>query len=136
MALLIMATFTGSSDLRTKAGEMLVSVQATAVQYPTAFAQWLCALDYALHPYQEVAILGENSHPITRSFVDILWQEFRPYAVAATSAGPPAPGSPPLMLDKTPINQLPTAFVCKNFACQLPTNDPSEFERQLHGQSP
>ncbi|OGO29431.1 MAG: hypothetical protein A2Z16_03245 [Chloroflexi bacterium RBG_16_54_18] len=134
-ALLIMAAYTGSSGWRVMAEKMLASIQETAAQYPTGFAQWLCALDYALHQSQEVALLGEISHPITRSFVDILWKKFRPYALVAMSAGSPGPGNPPLLLDKTRFNQLPTAFVCKNFTCQLPTNDPQEFERQLHGQS-
>ncbi len=135
MALLVMSGYTGSSEWRIMAEKMLASVQETAAQYPTAFGQWLCALDFALHPSQEVALLAENSHPITRSFVDILWQEFRPYALVAMSADQPGPGSPPFLLDKTRINQQPTAFVCKNFTCRQPTNDPQEFERQLHGQS-
>jgi hypothetical protein len=135
MALLIMAGYTGLSDWRTKAEKMLASVQGIAAQYPTSFAQWLCALDYALHQSQEVALLAENSHPITRSFVDILWKEFRPYALVAMSPDPPGPDSPTLLLDKAQLNLLPTAFVCENFTCQLPTNDPQEFERQLYGQS-
>jgi len=135
MALLVMSGYTGSSEWRIMAEKMLASVQETAAQYPTAFGQWLCALDFALHPSQEVALLAENSHPITRSFVDILWHEFRPYALVAMSADQPSPGSPPFLLDKTRINQQPTAFVCKNFTCRQPTNDPQEFERQLHGQS-
>lgn len=132
-ALLAMSAFNGSSSLRSQAEDMLASIQEVAAQVPTAFAGWLSAIDAALHPPQEVVLLGDPAHPISQSFVDILWKEFRPHVVLALSPADPAPGSPPVLLGKSQLNRLPTAFVCRNFVCQLPTNDPQDFESQLHG---
>ena len=45
---------------------------------------------------------------------------------------PRAADSPlPLLAGKQAINGKPTAYVCRNYACQRPTTDPRELGRQL-----
>jgi uncharacterized protein len=131
LAMLQLSTYTGNIEWRNQAEMMLSSVQDTAVKYPTSFSEWLCAADLVIHPPQEVAILGEPDHQNTRALVNALWSVYRPGAVSAISSYPPAPNSPPLLLDRPLLDNLPTAYVCQNFVCLKPVNSIEEFISQL-----
>jgi uncharacterized protein len=49
----------------------------------------------------------------------------------AISAHPPGSNAPPLLQDRPLQNNQPTAYVCQNFVCRQPTNDPAELDAQL-----
>jgi len=131
LALLQLSSYTGNSDWRNLAEMMLNSIQDTVAKYPTSFSEWLCAVDAIVHPVREIAILGELDHPNTQALVNALWSAYRPGAIAAISGFPPAPNSPPLLLDRPLQNNLPTAYVCQNFVCLKPVNFPEELISQL-----
>lgn len=130
-ALLKIATYGDRLEWRSLAEEMLTSVYDFALRHPTAFAQWLCAADFAVKPTYEVAILGDPEHSSTKELIQTLWKEYRPRLVAAISARPSETGSPALLNDRPLLNGQPTAYVCQNFVCLQPVNLASEMERQL-----
>jgi uncharacterized protein YyaL (SSP411 family) len=82
-------------------------------------------------PIKEVAILGGMDNFRTQELIDVLWSVLRPYCVVAISDSPPTDGSPQLLHNRVLVNEKPTAYVCQNFICQLPTNSPTQFEEQL-----
>jgi len=127
LALLQLHAFTGNSDWHAAASSMLASIAGAAVRYPTAFAQWLYAGSWLLAGGREVAIVGEG----TDALVETLWSTWRPFDVAAVSPHPPAAGSPPLLAERPLKDGLATAYVCRNFACQLPVNTAEELANQL-----
>jgi hypothetical protein len=131
MALLQLSAYTGRSDLRLTAEGMLATIQELAVRHPTAFSNWLCAVDFAIHPAFEVAILGPAQDERTQALVDALWEAYRPSILTALSAYPPPPNSPPLLHDRHMIDNKPTAYVCQNFVCQLPVTAPGDLKAQL-----
>lgn len=110
-------------------------VQIAVLSYPTAFAQWLCAADFAVGPTHEVAIIGNLDNSNAHQFLKTLWKSYRPRQVTAISAYPPGPGSPALLKDRPLVNNLPTAYVCQGFVCLRPVNSPDEMESQLAGSS-
>jgi uncharacterized protein YyaL (SSP411 family) len=130
-ALLQLAAYGDRLEARQTAEAMLASMQALMGRHPTAFAQWLCAADFALGPVDEVALLGEISHPGMEALLNALWQRYRPRQVTARSTYPPAPGSPALLRDRPLKDGLPTAYVCRGSVCLQPTNAPDELEGQL-----
>lgn len=134
-ALLQIATYDDRIEWRSLAENMLASIQNIVLRYPTAFAQWLCAADFAAGPKHEVAIIGDLDHPKTHEFLKTLWKSYRPRQVAAISAYPPGPGSPILLKDRPLVNDLPTAYVCQGFVCLKPVNSPDEMEAQLIGKT-
>jgi uncharacterized protein YyaL (SSP411 family) len=130
-ALLQLAAYQGDGSMRDRAEKMLGEVQEVMSQYPTAFGQWLCALDLALYPIKEVAIIGDNEDEGTRSFTKALWQKYRPHVISAVSAVPPSNEDPALLHNRPLIDDSPTAYVCEGFVCQQPTTDVAIFEIQL-----
>ena len=134
-ALLQLATYGDRNEWRSVAEAMLSSVQNAVLRYPTAFAQWLCAADFALGPTYEVAIIGDLDTFNTHQFLKTLWKSYRPRQVTAISAYPPGSGSPTLLKDRPLVNHLPTAYVCQGFVCLRPVNSPDEMESQLAGSS-
>jgi uncharacterized protein YyaL (SSP411 family) len=114
---------------------MLSSVYGAMLRYPTAFAQWLCAADFAVGPTREVAIIGDAQHTETKSLLSTLWKTFRPRQVTAISNYPPEPDAPALLKDRPLLKDLPTAYVCQGFVCLQPVNSPAEMESQLANNS-
>jgi uncharacterized protein YyaL (SSP411 family) len=131
MALLQLSAYTGRSDLRIIAENALRPIQSLAARHPTAFSNWLCAIDFALRPTHEVAILGMPADPATLALDNVLWETFRPTLIAARSASPLPPDAPPLLDGRDLIEGKPTAYVCHNFVCNLPVTTPDELRAQL-----
>ena len=132
-ALLELAAFGDRTEWRSLAEDMLAFINTAVLRYPTAFAQWLCAADFAVGPTHEVAIIGDPEDPKTQEFLKTLWKSFRPRQVTAISVYPPAPGSSALLKDRPLLNGQPTAYVCQGFVCLQPVNLSSEMESQLTG---
>jgi len=132
-ALLELAAYGNRNDWRSVAEDMLGSIQNAIMRYPTAFAQWLCAADFAVGPTHEVAIIGDPEDPKTQEFLKTLWKSFRPRQVTVISVYPAEPGSSALLNDRPLLNRQPTAYVCQGFVCLQPVNSPSDMEAQLTG---
>jgi len=135
-ALIELSTFTGSGELRDLAESSLGSLQQAFSRYPTAFGYWLNALDLAVGPVKEAAILGDLNHPAMQVLRTALWETYRPRVVAAIAPFPPPEGSPPLLQNRTLINGEPTVYICQGFACLLPVNKPAEMVEQLQDNRP
>jgi hypothetical protein len=84
-----------------------------------------------MHPVSEVAILGDPADPGTSALLDALWETYRPYALAAISTYPPPLNSPQLLDERPLLDNLPTAYVCRNFVCNQPVNSPEKLREQL-----
>jgi uncharacterized protein len=131
MALIKMASFTGQGNWREMAENMLQSIQEIAARLPTAFSLWLSAIDFALGPVQEVAILSKPDDPGRQKLAEALWNTYRPNLVAAISVFTPKAGSPALLSDRPLLNGQATAYVCQNFFCQQPVTKLEELLSQL-----
>jgi uncharacterized protein YyaL (SSP411 family) len=131
LALLQLAAYQGNYAWRDMSERMLGSMQELIVSHPTAFSQWLCALDFSFQSNSEVAILGDLQNPLAEQLVATLWSNFRPDTIVAISEDPPASGSPELLSGRHTVNNLPTAFVCRSFVCLEPTTSVEEFSTQL-----
>jgi uncharacterized protein YyaL (SSP411 family) len=131
--LLRLAAYEGRSDWRKLAEDMLSADLDLLQRYPSAFAQWWCAVDFALGPTHEVAILGDLDDPATQVLLRPLWQGYHPRLVLAASPYPPENASPALLNDRPLLSSRPTAYVCQGFVCRQPVNNPDEMLAQLSG---
>jgi len=130
MALLLLDAYEDTGEWRDTAEQMLGRIQGYASQYPMAFAYWLQAMDFALGPVIQVAIVTESDAHTDRPLLDALRHSYRPRTVAAAARLPLEPGAPALLQDR-PARGAATAYVCRNFACDLPVTGVDDFVRQL-----
>jgi hypothetical protein len=98
---------------------------------------WLQAIDLALAPVAEVAIVGWPDDPATLALLRVAAGGYAPNRVIALAPGEVgssvalAPSAIPLLEARTQLAGRPTAYVCRAFACRLPVTDPDALRDQL-----
>ena len=122
-ALLRLAALTGDVSHRSAAERALATVTGLLARYPTAFANWLSALDFALAQVVEIAVVGEPGAPDTGRLLAPARSGYRPNQVVAVAADPKA-SAIPLLGGRFALRGRPTAFVCRQFACRQPVDEP------------
>jgi uncharacterized protein YyaL (SSP411 family) len=122
LALLRLAAWTGEGSYRSLAERSLGLVGGVVGQYPTAFGNWLVAMDLSLADAVEIAIVGDPGDAATIALLGPVRSGFRPRQVVAATADPGA-SAIPLLHDRFALNGRPTAFVCRNFACRQPVTE-------------
>ena len=121
--LLRLAALTGEAAYERRAVGVLRLLHELAPQHPQAFAHLLQALDFHLSPVKEVALVGDDVHPLER----VVRSAFRPHVVLAAGE----PDGVPLLAGREPLDGRPAAYVCERFACQRPVSDPDELAALL-----
>ena len=128
--LLRLHAWTGEGRYRAAAERAIRTVVAFVPRYPTGFAQWLGAIDLAVRPIAEVAIVGRPGEPETDALVTEMRRGFRPSQILAVAVDPAA-SAIPLLDDRVAIDGRPTAYVCHRFVCRLPVTSPKALRAQL-----
>src|SRR5918997_962345 len=80
--LLRLAALTGEHEYEEHAVSVLRLLHELAAQHPQAFGHLLQAMDFHLAPVKEVALVGDDLHPLER----VVRGEFRPHLVVAGGA--------------------------------------------------
>jgi uncharacterized protein YyaL (SSP411 family) len=111
-----------------RARATLERLAPTAAKAPLAFGRLLITLDFHLGRPVEVAVIGQRADADTRRFLEVLRQRYLPNRLVAVAPGASAI---PLLADRRALNGKATAYLCEQFVCQAPTQDPSELARQL-----
>jgi len=130
-ALLKLAAFTDEGKYQDLAEKSLRMVGNSALRYPTGFAYWLSAADFALGDVKQIALLHSKKDENLQSFLDLIRAEFKPNLVVASSTYPPSKDAPGLLMDRPLKDGSLTAYVCEHFVCNLPVNSLGEFQKQL-----
>jgi uncharacterized protein YyaL (SSP411 family) len=134
--LLRLAAYTGNGDWRGLAERYLSGLAGAMAQHPQAFGRLLGALDFALGPAKEGAVVGDPQAPDTRALLAVLRQDFQPNRVAALrppgAGGEAAAARIPLLADRLSVDGRATAYVCQDFACRLPVTDPQALQAELN----
>ncbi|MEW5959284.1 MAG: thioredoxin domain-containing protein [Chloroflexota bacterium] len=131
--LLLLAAFTGQIQYHMPAIKALVSLQPAMAQYPGAFAHWLGALEFALAPPKEIAVIGQLGQPETIRLLTVLQGPYRPNQVVALAGESESDGHPELVQSRPTRAGQPTVYVCQNFTCTQPVTTPQELAALLAG---
>ena len=130
--LLRLALITGDSDAQRPAVMALRSARVLMERYTAGAGNYLCALDFYLSAVKEIAIVGERSRPDTRALAHEVYRHFLPNRVlVGKSNGDGSVARFPLMEGRDETNGRATAYVCRNYVCDLPVNEPAELAKQL-----
>ncbi len=125
LGLLRLAALTGERRYENEARRVLDLFAKPAVGHPETFAHLLRALDFAQAPTREVALVGAGLGELAA----VVRAAFRPHLVLA--GGPEGSEQPPLLAGRTAVDGKAAAYVCENFACQLPVTTAEELSAQL-----
>jgi hypothetical protein len=130
-ALLRLAVLTGEAAYEARALTALRPLADLLGRHPTAFGRFLCALDFHLGPKIEVALVTPAGD--AGALAAEVFGRFLPNRVVAgmVAGDAQAAAGVPLLEGRTVIDGRPTAYVCRNYACELPVTEPAALVRQL-----
>jgi len=132
--LLRLHTLTGEEAYGRRGVDLLRSSQQQIHRAPSNFAHMLAAVDYYLRAPREIALIGPTASTELSTALRTLWRQFRPDDLIV-AMDPEiddlerAAEEVPLLLGKEMVDNLPTFYLCENYACQAPTHNADEVTR-------
>ena len=136
LVLLRLSRLLDNREYWSKAERVLQSGGDSIRSLPRAHLNLLCALDFCLRPVAEIAVAGNLDGGDTSAMLEVVHARFLPNKVLAL-AEPGAVDADgrliPLLKGKTMVAGKATAYVCENFTCKQPVNDPADLEAMLRG---
>jgi uncharacterized protein len=129
-ALRLMAELTGEDRYASRADQAAASAGELVRRAPR-FAGWLLADAISQTSERmpvEVAVVGPDD--VARGELVRLAHRLAPAGSVVVAGMPDQPGLA-LLADRPMINNRPTAYVCRHFACQLPVTSPEDLAGQL-----
>ena len=137
--LLRLARLTARPELEEKAAHISRTFSNMVSQSPRAFTQLMIALDFALGPSYEVVIVGDPHAEDTKTMVKTLRKTFVPSKVVLFRSEDEATADiirlSEFTKDLAPINDKATAYVCRDFRCELPTTEAHQMLALLEGRT-
>ena len=129
--LLRLARLTGRPDLEEHASAISRAFSVSVSGSPAGHTQFLSAVDFAAGPAFEVVIAGRADADDTRAMLESLRERYSPdcvFLLRPEGTGPQ--GEKGAITDVaeftrplTSLDGRATAYVCRNFACELPATD-------------
>ena len=128
-----LSIITNNEKYRDISISLITSTSNIATEHPISFGNWLCALDTFLYPTLEIAIVAED-YENAQKMRDCLFESYIPnhifcgnaYFSRSEKSRNKWP-SYPLLNEREPAINKATAFLCENYACELPVSTPGEF---------
>ena len=133
--LLRLSVVTGNEDYAAKAIAPLRSLAELMGRAPAGTGRWLAALDFYLSTPKELAVIGPPDDPATSSLLREVNGRYiaNRVVVGASGQDSAAASGLPLLEGRGMVGGKPTAYVCENYACQLPVTDAESLAAQLAG---
>jgi uncharacterized protein YyaL (SSP411 family) len=134
--LLRLARFTGDVELERKAERLGMAVSSRVASAPSAHCQMLQAVDFLIGPSFEIVVCGTLGTPDTHAMMRAIHETYLPNKVVLFK--PSGDGANDVeeiagyTRELAMKSNTATAYVCRGFACQLPTNDPAVMLQQLN----
>ena len=131
--LLRLAVLTGEDTWESRATQALRPVADLMTRYPSGFGRFLCALDFHLGPRVEVALVAPSHDGGLEPLAAEVFGRFLPNRVVAgmRAGDAPAAAGLPLLESREAVGGRATAYVCRNYACDLPATDRAILAHQL-----
>ncbi len=107
-------------------------------QHPPSLPQMLVALDFYLDKPKQIIIAGKPEGADTRRLLRVMYERYLPNKVLLLADG--GAGQEylsqriPFLKQVKMIDGKATAYICQNYACQLPTTDPQMVAKLLEGE--
>ncbi len=131
--LLRLAVLTGERRYEATALPALRPMADLMTRYASGFGRFLCALDFHLGPVVEVALVAPASGDDLQALAAEVFGRWLPNRVVAGRVGGDAKSADgiPLLQDRETVGGKATAYVCRNYACELPVTERAALARRL-----
>jgi len=128
-----LAVLTGESRYETTALTALRPMADLMARHASGFGRFLCALDFHLGPVVEVALVAPAGGDGLRALVDEVFGRYLPNRVVTGTIGGSSADAAgiPLLQGRERVGGKATAYVARNYACELPVTDRAALARQL-----
>ncbi len=130
-----LARLTGDTEIQQVADRIFAAFSNEANQLPSAHSQLLSALQRGTGPSLEVVIAGQPEAGDTEALLRVVREIYLPHA-AVLVVPPGEEGAAirrlaPFAEAYVTVDGKAAAYVCRNFACKLPTTDPGKLAELL-----
>jgi uncharacterized protein YyaL (SSP411 family) len=115
---------TGDLDLGKRALDLSRAAFAAAGEVPAGHTMLLCALDYALGPIHEIALVGEAEDSGIIEMLRAIRSRFLPNKAVVLASSREIGEAIPFAKDLVQMDGKATAYICSDHICQLPTTNP------------
>jgi hypothetical protein len=132
--LIRIARLTGASEYEERAVAIGRAFQSQVVRGPSAFTMLLCAAEFLTGPSHEVVVAGKSGAPDVADMLSALGRTYTPNTVVVfrpEGSADRVSEIAPFTRDQAALEGRATAYVCRNFACELPTTSPDAMLRML-----
>jgi uncharacterized protein YyaL (SSP411 family) len=131
LLLLRLAQFTDRADYRDAAEKTLQLFGDHLRKAPSTVPQMLCVLDSYLSKPKQIVIAGKAGAADTQAMLRAVRERYLPNAIVILADGGESQKALakllPFLETIRPVEGKATAYVCVNYACQLPTNERSKL---------
>lgn len=136
MNLIRLGRLTNNNDYLDKAARTIKLYSPYLHKAPDQFSNLLCALDTYVSSPSEIAIVYNSKKQSAREISSMLFHFYLPATVSiiadeARDDFQDLVKACSLLEGRISIDGMPTAYVCRNFACEQPTTDPEQLRASL-----
>ncbi len=130
-----LAELTDSAALREKADKTIRAFSEQLSRAPSALPQMLCAVDASLAKPRQIVIAGQSGAADTEALLREVRGRYLPNKIlllADQGAGQAwLTRKLPFLEGMKPVKGKAAAYICENYACQLPTADAGKLKELL-----
>ncbi len=124
------ARITGDARYEELAWKTMEAFGQSIGRSPQGNCQMLIALDFLLGPGREIVLAGDSGDPVLAEMADAARSRFLPRSVLLHRPAGDASGIAGIagfVASQPPVGGESTAYVCRNYACELPVRDVARF---------
>jgi hypothetical protein len=133
--LLRLAEMTHNQSWRQMARRNVQAFEATLSKAPQAMPLMLAALDFQLEKPRQIIIAGKRDAEDTQMLLRRVQQHFLPRKILLLADGGDLhqrlSESQPALKGMRALQGKATAYICRDYVCDLPTTDPEQVDRLL-----
>ena len=118
-----------------RAASVLQAFDGTLQRAPLALPEMLVTLEFQVGPTRQIVVAGTPDAPDTAAMLKAARKPFLPDSIVLLADSGASQkflaAHVDLVKDFQPLAGKATAYICQNFACQLPTNDLAAMQKLL-----
>lgn len=116
---------------REKAEAVFRAFGRNMLDSPGSSERLACAMDFYHDRVREIAIIGDLASPRTQALLRTVYDRYLPNKVVVHAPKRLEETVIPLLRNRGCKDDLPTAYVCERYGCQLPVTNSEDLAKQL-----